>query len=170
MIKPSVFVVSAALTVFAAAALAQPTALDVRATMQNQVNPAMLAIWDVGNNALNDEGGIDPKLMDAAKWGQVAEAADTLAAAGQAIAGADSFLAAAPDNSEVADGEITMAAVQRHIDADPAGLKQMGAAFADHAQRLAMAARTQDAATAGDLISEMDGVCETCHARYWYPE
>jgi hypothetical protein len=29
--------------------------------MQDRVNPAMLAIWDVGNNALNDDGGIDPR-------------------------------------------------------------------------------------------------------------
>jgi cytochrome c556 len=138
--------------------------------MQQRVNPAMLAIWDVGNNALNDEGGIDPKLMDAGKWNQVAEAADQLAAVGKDMAGAGSFIAAAPDNSEVAEGEIAMTAVQQHIDGDPAGLKQMAAAFADHAQRLATAARAQDAASAGDLISEMDGVCETCHARYWYPE
>jgi cytochrome c556 len=170
MIKPPVFVASTALAFVAATALAQPATLDVRAVMQQRVNPAMLAIWAVGNNALNDEGGIDPKLMDAGKWAQVAEAADQLAAVGKDMAGAGSFIAAAPDNREVADGEIAMTAVQQHIDGDPAGLKQMAAAFADHAQRLATAARAQDAASAGDLISEMDGVCETCHARYWYPE
>jgi cytochrome c556 len=170
MLKPSVFAASAALAFIAAAALAQPAALDVRAVMQDRVNPAMLAIWDVGNNALNDDGGIDPTLMDADKWGRVAEAADKLAEAGQAIARTEGFIAASPGNSEVGDGEITMAAVQQHIDADPDGLKQMGAAFADHAQRLATAARAQDAGAAGDLITEMDGICETCHARYWYPE
>jgi cytochrome c556 len=170
MIKPSVLVASTALAFVAVAALAQPATLDVRAAMQQRVNPAMLAIWDVGNNALNDDGGIDPKLMDAEKWAQVAEAADQLAAVGMDMAGAQGFVAAAPDNKEVADGEIAMAAVQQHIDGDPAGLKQMAAAFADHAQRLATAARAQDAASAGELISEMDGVCETCHARYWYPE
>jgi cytochrome c556 len=170
MIKPPVFIASTALAFVAAAAMAQPATLDVRAVMQQRVNPAMLAIWDVGNNALNDEGGIDPALMDAGKWGQVAEAADQLAAVGNDMAGAQSFIAAAPDNTETADGEITMTAVQQHIDSDPDGMKQMASAFADHAQRLATAARAQDAASAGDLISEMDGVCETCHARYWYPE
>jgi hypothetical protein len=170
MIKPPAFIASTALAFVAAAALAQPATLDVRAVMQQRVNPAMLAIWDVGNNALNDEGGIDPKLMDAGKWAQVAEAADQLAAVGKDMAGAQSFIAAAPDNTETADGEITMTAVQQHIDGDPDGMKQMASAFADHAQRLATAARAQDAASAGDLISEMDGVCETCHARYWYPE
>ena len=170
MIKSSVFVASAGLAVFAASALTQAAALDVRATMQTEVNPAMLAIWDVGNNALNEEGGIDPALMDAEKWARVAQAADQLAAAGKAMAAAEGYVAAAPDNGEVAEGEIAMSAVQQHIDADPAGLKQMAAAFAEHSGRLAAAARAQDAKAAGELIAGMDGVCESCHARYWYPE
>jgi len=144
--------------------------LDVRATMQGRVNPAMLAIWDVGNNALDDNGGIDPAKMDDAKWAQVAENADKLAAAGKDISEAGGFIAAAANNSTVGEGEITMAAVQQHIDGNPDGLKQMGAAFADHATRLAAAARGKDFKTAGDLISGMDQVCEGCHLEYWYPE
>lgn len=170
MIRPSAILASASLTFFAASALAQSPAFDVRAAMQQGINPAMLAIWDVGNSALNDEGGIDPALMDDDKWAKVAEAADQLVAVGEGMAAAGRFIAASPDNSEVAEGEITMAAVQRHIDTDPDGLKQMAAAFAEHSGRLAAAARANDAATAGDLIAEMDGVCESCHARYWYPE
>ena len=142
MIKSSVFVASAGLAVFAASALTQSAALDVRATMQTEVNPAMLAIWDVGNNALNVEGGIDPALMDAEKWARVAQAADQLAAAGKAMAAAEGYVAAAPDNGEVAE----------------------------HSGRLAAAARAKDAKAAGELIAGMDGVCESCHARYWYPE
>lgn len=171
MIKPSVLVAASALAVFAASALAQPAApLDVRATMQGRVNPAMLAIWDVGNNALNENGGIDFKLMDDAKWAQVAEAATQLAAAGKDMAAAGAFVAAAPDNAAVDEGEITMAAVQQHIDGGPDGLRQMAAAFADHAARIAAAAKAKDAQTAGDLIAETDQVCETCHLEFWYPE
>lgn len=171
MTKPSVFIASAGLAVFAASAVAQSAApLDVRTTMQDQVNPAMLAIWEVGNNALNEEGGIDPALMDADKWGRVAKAADQLAIAGNAMAAAEGFVAASPNNTMVAEGEIAMATVQQHLDADPAGLRQMATAFAEHSERLAAAARTQDAGTAGDLIAGMDGLCESCHSRYWYPE
>ena len=171
MFRPSAVVALGAFAAFAAGALAQPAApLDVRATMQDRVNPAMLAIWDVGNNALNDDGGIDPKLMDDAKWARIVEAADQLSAASKAIASASSFMAAAPGNSEVNEGEITMAAVQQHLDRDPAGLKQMAAALADHAGHIATAARAKDAKTAGDLIGETDAVCESCHMTYWYPE
>jgi len=171
MIRPSAVVAFGAFAVFTAEALAQPAApLDVRSTMQERINPAMLAIWDVGNNALNDDGGIDPKLMDDAKWARIAEAADRLAAASKDIATAGAFIAAAPGNATVGEGEITMAAVQQHLDRDPAGLKQMAAALADHADHVAAAARARDAKVAGDLIGETDAVCESCHMTYWYPE
>ena len=165
-------VLVAALAAAALGACKQESAapLDVRATMQGQVNPAMTAIWDVGNNALDDNGGLDASLLDDAKWATIANNADKLAAAGTAISQAGGFIAAAAGNSTVAEGEITMAAVQEHLDANPDGLKQMGAAFADSATRLAAAARAKDARTAGDLISGMDQVCESCHLEYWYPE
>jgi len=172
MNRPSLFVAAAALAILAVAACSQQNAtpVDIRATMQGQVNPAMTAIWDVGNNALDDNGALDASLLDDAKWAAVAENADKLAAAGKAISEAGSFVAAAADNSTVGEGEITMAAVQQHIDGNPDGLKQHGASFADSATRLAAAARAKDAKTAGDLISGMDQVCENCHLDYWYPE
>jgi len=171
MIRPSHAVACTALALFAATAFAQGSApLDVRAAMQQQVNPAVMSIWDVTNNAMNDEGGLDPAQMDAAGWAQVAEGADLLAASGTAMADASTYIAAAPDNAEVAEGEIAMAEVQRHIDSDPRLFGQMGAAFASHAGKLAAAARARDAAATSALVADLDGVCESCHARFWYPE
>jgi cytochrome c556 len=171
MIRPSAIVAFGALAVFAVEALAQPAApLDVRSTMQNRVNPAMLEIWDVGNNAMNDDAVLDAKLMDDAKWARIGTAAGQLAAASRDIAAANAFISAAPDNQEVGEGEIAMAAVQQHLDHDPAGIKQMAEALADHADRIAAAARAKDATAAGELIGVSDQVCEACHMTYWYPE
>lgn len=172
MPKHSLFVASTALVLFASgcqqqAEEASAPPIDVRLAMQTEVNPAMLAIWDVGNNALDDNGGIDPAKMDAAKWESIATEAAKLAAAGKALAAGDSFIAAATDNSETAEGEVTMAQVQAHIDANPAGLRQEATSFAAHADKLVAAAKAQDAATAGALISEMDAVCESCHTKFW---
>jgi len=144
--------------------------LYVRQVMQQRINPAMLAVWDVGNNAMNEEGGIDPALMDDAKWSSLHDAATRLAAAAQDMAAAQVIRAAHPSNTGVAEGEVTMAKVQRLIDADPAGFRQAAADQAAHAEQLATAAAARDAATAGPLVAEMDGVCESCHARYWYAE
>ncbi len=170
MIRPSALLASGALALFAAGALAQSAAFDVRAAMQQRVNPAMLAIWEVSNNALDDEGAIDPAQMDEARWRAIAEAADQLAAASRDMAGAEAFLAAAPDNSEVGEGEIPMAAVQQHLDRDPAAFRQMASALAQHADHVAMAARARDATAAGDMIGGTDAFCESCHAVFWYPE
>ena len=171
MIRLSAIVAFGAVALFAVEAIAQPAApLDIRSTMQDRVNPAMLEIWDVGNNALNDDAVLDAKLMDDAKWTRIAVAADQLSAASKDIAAASAFIASAPDNTEVGEGEITMAAIQQHVDHDPAGIKQMAAALADHADRIAQAARAKDATIAGELIGVTDQVCESCHMRYWYPE
>jgi len=171
--RTSSIVMVAALGLAALSACRQEAAaepLDLRAAMQKQVNPAALAIWDVGNNAMNDAGGIDPALMDDAKWSKLAEAAGQLSAVGKAIAAATNFKAAAEDNTAVGEGEIAMAEVQRHVDADTAGFRQMGAAMAEHADKLGAAAQARDAAQAGEIVSQMDAVCESCHSRYWYPE
>ena len=144
--------------------------VDVRAEMQQHVNPAMLSIWDVTNNAMNDEGAVDPALMDAAKWRQVAAGAEQLAQSGLRMTSPSPLIAASAGNTEVAEGEIAMAEVQRHLDSDPRLFRQMASAFAAHSTRLADAASSQNAAATGELVAAMDGVCESCHARFWYPE
>jgi cytochrome c556 len=169
--KLSLAIGTAALAFFAATAFAQGAApLDVRREMQQHVNPAMLSIWDVTNNAVGDDGGIDAAQMDDEKWAQVAAGADRLSIAGQDMALASAYLAAAPGNTEVGDGETPMAKIQGYLDADPKGFAEAARGLADHAERLASAARSKDAVTAGALVSEMDAVCESCHATYWYPE
>jgi len=144
--------------------------VHVREVMQKQINPAILGVWDIGNNAMNDEGGIDPALMDDAKWASLEDAAARLAAAAQEMAAAGTIRAAHADRSAVTEGDVTMAKVQQLIDADPAGFRQAAIAQTNHAQQLVAAAAARDAAAAGPLVAEMDGVCESCHARYWYGE
>lgn len=153
-----------------AEASSNPDTIYIRQVMQTRVNPAMLAIWDVGNNAMNEAGGIDPALMNEAKWTALAEGATRLDAASRDMAAAKTLRAAHPDNSTTGEAEVTMAAVQRLIDANPAGFRQLAAAQAEHAADLATAAAARDAATAGELVAGMDGVCEACHANYWYAE
>ena len=171
--KASPIIAVVALGSFALSACKQEAAaapVDIRATMQQQVNPATLAIWDVGNNAMNDAGGIDPALMDDAKWAALAEAAGQLGAVARGLAGGTAFIASAPDNAEVAEGEITMAAVQGYVDADPDAFRAEAATLAEHADKLAAAAAAKDVEQTGELVSQMDTVCESCHARFWYPD
>jgi cytochrome c556 len=173
MRKFSVPIAAAVLALAAACATVPappPGSIDVRTVMQQQTNPAVLAIWDVTNNAMDDEGGLDPAQLDAAKWQRIAEEAERLATSGHAMGDAVGYLAAAPGNTAVAPGELTMAEVQRLIDSDPTLFRQMSAALGAHGDRLAAAAKARDAEATEELVAELDGVCASCHARFWHPQ
>jgi len=147
------------------------TTVDVRAAMLEQVNPATLGIWDVGNNAMSETGGIDAALMTEESWARLSEAAARLDSASKKMAEAETILSAAPGN--MPEGETagaSMAEIQSYIDADPDGFRAAARDLADYAANLSNAALNRDADAAGDLVAALDTVCEGCHAPYWYPE
>ena len=152
------------------AAAAESDMLYLRTTMKEAVNPAIFGIWDITNNAMSDDGGIDPKLMDDAKWQTVQARALDLAKASRAMANAGMIHAAAPDDQAVDEGAVSMAAIQGYIDANPEAFRAFALAQAEHADKLAAAAQAKDFAAAGELVAGLDGVCESCHSRFWYPE
>jgi hypothetical protein len=152
------------------AALAEGDVLYLRSAMKDAVNPAIFGIWDITNNAMSDSGGIDPALMDEAKWATVEARALDLAKVSRAMAAAATLRAAAPDDMAVDEGAVPMDVIQRHVDANPDAFRAFALVQAEHADKLANAAAARDATTAGALVADLDGVCESCHARFWYPE
>src|SRR3990167_4706333 len=101
----------------------QDEALDVRQAMVEGVNPATLAIWDVGNNALDEDGGLDPALMDDAAWARLHEAAQSLATYGHGMANAHGIRASGPDlvEGKVPEGAASREQIQAMIDGNPDG-------------------------------------------------
>ncbi len=154
----------------AATSMGESEPLYVRHAMQAAVNPAIVAIWDVGNNAMNDTGGLDGEQMTPELWAQLASAAGDLGAAGEDMASAGNLRAASEGNMATGEYEVPMADVQRYLDGDPDGFRNLSAGFAALARELEAAANAQDAAMAGDLIARMDSECSVCHARFWYAE
>jgi cytochrome c556 len=155
----------------AIAAGAEGETLLVRPEMQQGINSATMDVWEIGNGAMDDNGGIDPKLMDDAKWTKLADAADRLANEARLMQHAEVIRAAAPaEAGEVELGTYSLKDVQGYIDADPDAFRAMAAALADHAAQLAAAARARDPVRAGGLVGGIDSVCEACHAKYWYPQ
>jgi len=173
--KARIFVLALApLALFEIAVVAsEPAAvLDVRQAMQQGINAATMEIWDVGNNAMGDDGGMDPAQMTPEKWTRLETAAQDLKEVALSMEGAETILAASPENTPAEDepGAVSMADVQRYIDADPEGFRTAARQLADHAGLLVGAAQARDAGVAGDLVAQLDQVCETCHSKYWYPE
>ena len=146
--------------------------VNVRQAMQQGINAATMEVWDVGNNAMSDDGGIDPDQMTPETWARLETAAQGLKATALEMHNAEAFLAASPENApeEGAPGAVSMEDVQLYIDADPDGFRAAALALADHADLLIGAARARDAQEAGDLVAQLDQVCEVCHAQFWYPE
>lgn len=142
----------------------------VRHSMQAEVNPAIVSIWDVTNNAMDDTGALDPALIDEAGWAQIYDGAGKLASEGEKMATAENIRAAREGNTAVGEYEVPMSQVQALIDADPDGFRAHGGGFAALAIALEEAAEARDAASTGDLVAQMDGVCAACHTDFWYAE
>lgn len=178
MMRAALPIAASAAALFAATALAQSApalpspALEVRKTMIDGVNPAALAIWDVSNSATNDEGALDPALMDAAAWGKLEEAAQMLQFHARRMADAQAFAAGGPDltTGELPPGVASKEQIQAMIDSDPDGFRASAAHMAGQAGALLEAVRMRDTHAAGDLASGIDGDCQSCHERYWYPQ
>ncbi|MEO0061853.1 MAG: hypothetical protein RLZZ08_413 [Pseudomonadota bacterium] len=154
----------------AGAAAASDDTLFLRSAMKDRVNPAIFGIWDITNNAMDDNGGIDAKLMNADKWAIVEARARDLAQASRALASATTIRANAPGDEKVDAGAVPMSAIQGYLDANPAAFRALATTQAEHAEKLAAAAKAHDAAAAGELVAGLDGVCESCHSRFWYPD
>jgi cytochrome c556 len=160
-------IVAGAALLCSAAWAADADTLYIRDAMADGVNPATTELWDIGNNAMGDDGAIDPALMDEAKWATLERAAGQLENAAGAMAAAPSIKSAQPGTQ--AESGATMEEIQAFIDADPQGFRLMAQALSQYAGKISVKAKARDP-EAGLLVGELQEVCESCHLKYWYPE
>lgn len=173
MTSRTLFLAVAVLAVCAACAtIPEPrpgSRFELRPAMQQRLNPSVLSIWEVTNNAVDDDGQLDPAQIDAAEWQQVVSGAETLAAMAHEMATAETIIAAASNNSAVRPGELSMAEVQRLLDSDRGGYRQLSGDLATLADKIAAAARARDARKTDRLAAQLNDTCASCHARFWHP-
>lgn len=140
--------------------------------MANEIDLRADDVWAIGNAAMNDIAGIDPSKMTDTDWANLAKHASSLQQAALDLAHLDPLIVVEP-GGKIADEDKSFgdssADVQANIDKNPDGLRAMALTLADHSAEIAKAATAHDAAKAGPLINELDGVCENCHLEYWYP-
>lgn len=152
---------------------AAPAAPTLHAVMKEQIDANADALWDVTNAAIDDDAMIDPAKLDDAKWAQILELSGKVEAGARTLAALDPIIVAAPgvniSDSDIEDGH-SAAQVQGFVDADPATFRNLATTLADHMQELGAAARSKDTENLARLVNQLDGVCETCHLSYWYPE
>ncbi|HEX9807668.1 MAG TPA: cytochrome c [Alteraurantiacibacter sp.] len=146
---------------------------DVRQSMIDTFNPAALALWDVGNNAMSEDGsfGLDPAFMTEDGWTKIEEGAYRLGEESHRMASATRYVATGPNlvDGEVPEGVSTREEIQAAIDADPEDFRALSQSMADMAVQIYNAAQARDAEAAGEVIFMLDTVCQSCHVKYWYP-
>jgi hypothetical protein len=154
-----------------AAGPAAPLTLHV--VMKDQIDANADALWDLTNPALNETASFDPAKMDEAMWTRMAELSGNVERGARTLAALDPIVVALP-GVKVSDQDIenghTAAQVQAFVDADPATLRNLANTLADHMAEISAAATARDPVASARLIDQLDGVCESCHLEYWYPE
>ena len=144
--------------------------VDVRQAMIDGVNPAALAIWDVGNSAVDDEGMPDASKLDAPALARLREAAQMLSTYADLMAEAPVLKASGPDlvGGRLPEGVASREQIQAAIDADPAGFRAYSRAMGAEAEGILAAIQAGDSATVANRLVSFDGACQSCHERYWY--
>jgi hypothetical protein len=147
--------------------------LTFHEVMKDQVDKNADELWDIANKGIGEQAGIDPAKMTDESWNALAEKAEAVQKAALAIVNMNPIVVVKPGvkiSDEGEPGGHTGAMVQARIDKDPQHLRDMASVLAAHVGDLAKAARAHDAAKAGPLVDQLDGVCEDCHLDYWYPD
>ncbi|MGC3980333.1 MAG: hypothetical protein QM808_03650 [Steroidobacteraceae bacterium] len=161
--------VLAAATVFAADA---PKA-NLHLTMLTKVNPNGLALWDITNAAIGDDGEIDAKLLKENDWSKLLAIGRALEEGGKTLANSNGIIAALPGaklQDEANEGAATAADVQRYVNAKPSEFRKQALQLQETGLSIAQAASKRDAKQLSAVSSALDGVCEGCHTVFWYPQ
>ena len=151
----------------------KPEPTTVHEFMIERIDPDADAIWAIGNAAISEDASIDPALMTDKNWTDLKAAADRMAGHARALENLDPLVAVKP-GMKIADegtqGAPSPAMIQAHLEKDTDVFRALADSLTTHGTDLSAAAAKKDAVTAGRLINEMDGVCESCHLEFWYPE
>ena len=151
----------------------QPQQLTFHEVMKGGVDKHADELWDMTNKWIGEKAGLDPSKMKDKDWDALAAKADEVQKAALQITTLNPIVVVKPGvkiGDEGLPGGHTGAMVQARIDKDPQHLRDMAGVLAQHMADLAKAARARDAAKAGPMIDQLDGVCEDCHLDFWYPD
>lgn len=169
-IIPSLSVLSLAL-----AACGKQPAAEVptfNAVMAGKIDPIADEVWAIGNAAIGEQSEMVPARMTDESWGDLAASAARLRDAAKELGSLDPVVVVKP-GQKIADEDVpygdSAESVQHNIDADTPGMRARAKALEAHMDQLILAAQSHNAARAGALINELDGVCESCHLDFWFP-
>ena len=171
--KPLIYVLGCTAMLVAAYEVHSAAApADVHDLMKNVVAVQTQVIWDVSNEAQDDQGNPDASKMTAADWNKIVDAAGKVKQASQTLVRADHVIAAAPGVKIEGEGNEGVAGakqVQAALDKDPAEFRTRSQALVTSMDQIIAAAKAKNAAKVFEVSGTLDQVCEDCHQKFWYP-
>ena len=142
-------------------------------SMAQVVVPGSTTMWDVANRAINDNAEPDASKLTDADWANLITASQQVRDRALALAAQKHVVVADPMvkiQDEGGPGASNAKDVQAFIDAKPAVFSQQAKNLAAAADGFLIAAKTKDAAKLAEVSDKLDGVCESCHLQFWYPQ
>jgi hypothetical protein len=141
---------------------------DIMATM---VDPSADALWASVGSTVTAEGTKDNQPRTDAEWLAarhqalvLAEAPNLLVTPGRAVAEGNR-----PVEDAQVPGILSAAEIQQKIEADPAAFARHARALQDAGLAALAAVEAKNPVALLDAGEKIDGACETCHLKYWYP-
>ncbi len=171
--KSAVFLLTAGLAIACASAAENAAPPNLHELMKNVVAVETQAIWDVTNNAMNDNGDPDPSKIKPADWARLSDAAGKVKAAAQKLATAPHVMAAAPgqkiEGEGSAPGAFGAKEVQKAMAANPKAFQGFAQQLAGSMDEIVIGSKTKNARKVFDVSLRLDQECEGCHKLFWYP-
>ena len=162
----------AGLAIAGAAIGAEAARANLQVTMLTKVNPQALSLWDLTNDAQDDNGNIDAKKLSADTWAKLLVIGKSIEDGGRNLATPNGVVAAAPGaklQDQDGPGASKAADVQRYIDAKPAEFRKHAAKLQSTGAAIVAAVNARNGAQLTELSNSLDEVCESCHMAFWYP-
>jgi hypothetical protein len=146
---------------------------NLNKTMVTQVNPQGLALWEITNAAIDQNGDLAASKLTAASWAKLLKIGSALQRAGQSLAASPGITAALPGTKlqdEENPGSAKAADVQRYLDAQPEEFRKHALDLKKTGEDVVQTAKKHDVKHLAVIAEALDGVCESCHLIFWYPK
>lgn len=139
--------------------------LDVIVQRTNEINGVLI-------DALDADGTPDPARMSDEGWAAMATAVERLRAEASALRSRPIQVVANPGDKIFGEETrgLTAAEVQVMIDANRAEFNVFVDALRSDYDRMDAAIAARDAQAAWAASQSIDGKCDACHERFWYPD
>ena len=142
--------------------------------MANSVDPLSDVIWEETGKAYGETGRPEPGKLTSEEWLKVRKAARDLYVAAAKIADNPDIQVVRPGDKLLDEGRVpeavTAAQVVSYVQRDRSGLTMHARELANQALAMESSAKARDSVKTLILAEELDGICESCHLRFWYPE